>query len=131
MLHSCILEESQIDSDPLTNFTLRKLPFLAYSPNGSVTGDLIYVNYGLRKDYLILQSLNITLQNKIGIVRYGKLHRGTKVRLAQEFGIYFCWFLLLTQNVVFIFFFSIRFKISNLKNKYSFLFDKTQKNINT
>jgi N-acetylated-alpha-linked acidic dipeptidase len=57
-----------------------------YSAAGTVTADLIYVNYGLFDDYHLLDSLGISVRGKIVIARYGKSYRGIKAMLAERNG---------------------------------------------
>lgn len=57
-----------------------------YSAAGTVTGDLIYLNYGLFDDYHLLDSLGISVKDKIVIARYGKSYRGIKAMLAERNG---------------------------------------------
>ncbi|XP_071990194.1 glutamate carboxypeptidase 2-like isoform X2 [Engystomops pustulosus] len=62
-------------------------PYNAYSASGTPTGDLIYVNYARTEDFFYLErTLNISLQGKIAIARYGKIFRGNKVRNAEKAG---------------------------------------------
>ncbi|XP_030854933.1 N-acetylated-alpha-linked acidic dipeptidase 2 isoform X2 [Strongylocentrotus purpuratus] len=62
-------------------------PFNAYSANGTVTGELVYVNYGRIEDFQKLTGeLNIDLTGKIAIARYGKIFRGDKAEEAAAFG---------------------------------------------
>ena len=42
-------------------------------------GDLVYVNYGRREDFKLLQSMNVNCSGKIVITRYGRVFRGDKV----------------------------------------------------
>ena len=46
-------------------------PFNAYSVSGNITGELVYCNYGLEKDYVALEELGATLGKKIFLLRYG------------------------------------------------------------
>ena len=57
-----------------------------YSASGTVSGDAVYVNYGLHEDYHILDSLHIDVKGKIAIARYGKSYRGIKAQLAELHG---------------------------------------------
>jgi N-acetylated-alpha-linked acidic dipeptidase len=57
-----------------------------YSGAGDVTGPIVYVNYGLPADYAVLDSLGVSVQGAIAIARYGRSHRGIKVREAQRRG---------------------------------------------
>lgn len=58
----------------------------AYSPDGDVTADLIYVNRGLPDDYRKLAEMGISVEGKIAIARYGGSYRGVKVKIAGEQG---------------------------------------------
>ncbi|XP_025105253.1 putative N-acetylated-alpha-linked acidic dipeptidase [Pomacea canaliculata] len=63
-------------------------PFLAYSPSGVVnTSKLVYVNYGRVEDFEFLRTnYNMTFNDSIVIVRYGKIFRGSKVEIAARYG---------------------------------------------
>ncbi|XP_031563734.1 glutamate carboxypeptidase 2-like [Actinia tenebrosa] len=61
-------------------------PFLAYSPPGDVSGDLVYVNYGRVEDFVELEALGQNCSGKIAIMRYGKIFRGNKVANAESYG---------------------------------------------
>lgn len=65
-------------------------PFNAYSADGDVTAEVVYVNYGIPADYDILDSLGISVEGTIVIARYGKSWRGIKPRLAGERGAIGC-----------------------------------------
>ena len=58
----------------------------AYSPDGDVTADLIYVNKGLPDDYRKLGEMGISVKGKIAIARYGGSYRGVKAKIAGEQG---------------------------------------------
>ncbi len=64
--------------------------FLAFSPPGTFTGQVVYVNYGRTEDYELIsnpQSQYYTdTTDKICIARYGKIFRGNKVENAYLFG---------------------------------------------
>ncbi|MGH7664485.1 MAG: M28 family peptidase [Gemmatimonadaceae bacterium] len=64
--------------------------FNAYSPDGDVTAELVFVNYGLPEDYRILDSLGIDVEGKIVIAKYGRSWRGIKPKLAAEHGAVGC-----------------------------------------
>ena len=61
-------------------------PYLAYQGDGDVTGDLVYVNYGMPEDYEALERLGVSVKGKIVIARYGQGWRGLKPQLAEEHG---------------------------------------------
>jgi N-acetylated-alpha-linked acidic dipeptidase len=58
----------------------------AYSPDGEVEGQVVYVNYGLPEDYKKLKELGVDVKGKIVIARYGKSFRGVKAKVAEENG---------------------------------------------
>jgi N-acetylated-alpha-linked acidic dipeptidase len=62
----------------------------AYSANGNVTAQVVYVNYGVPEDYERLNKLGIDVKGRIVIARYGKSWRGTKAKVAQEHGAVGC-----------------------------------------
>ena len=62
----------------------------AWSADGDVTGELVFVNYGLPSDYDILDKLGIDVKGKIVIAKYGRSWRGIKPKVAQEHGAIGC-----------------------------------------
>merc|ERR1712156_1160797 len=61
--------------------------FNAYSPPGTVEGDLVYVHYARVEDIRKLKTeLGIDLKGKICMARYGKIFRGNKVKNCQDAG---------------------------------------------
>lgn len=62
----------------------------AYSPDGDVTGKLVYVNYGMPTDYETLEREGVSVKGKIVIARYGGGWRGIKPKLAGEHGAIGC-----------------------------------------
>ena len=58
----------------------------AYSPDGDVTADLVYVNRGLHDDYRRLSEMGISVEGKIAIARYGGSYRGVKAKIAGDQG---------------------------------------------
>ena len=65
-------------------------PYNAYSIDGDVTGELVYVNYGVPKDYEVLARHGIDVKGKIVIARYGGSWRGIKPKVAAEHGAIGC-----------------------------------------
>ena len=57
-----------------------------YSGVGDVTGEIVYVNYGLLEDYARLDSLGVSVRGRIAIARYGRSFRGIKAREAERHG---------------------------------------------
>src|SRR6478609_10794712 len=62
----------------------------AYSGDGNVTGEVVYVNYGMPADYDKLKELKIDVKGKIVIARYGAGWRGIKPKVAYEHGAIGC-----------------------------------------
>src|SRR5262245_40659743 len=62
----------------------------AYSSDGNVTGEVVYVNYGMPADYERLKELKIDVKGKIVIARYGAGWRGIKPKVAYEHGAIGC-----------------------------------------
>lgn len=62
----------------------------AYSSDGNVTGEVVYVNYGMPADYDKLKDLGVDVKGKIVIARYGAGWRGIKPKVAYEHGAIGC-----------------------------------------
>jgi len=60
--------------------------FNAYSPNGSVEGELVFANYGTPEDFMDLRNLGVNVSGKIIVCKYGKIYRGNKVQLGEQNG---------------------------------------------
>ena len=85
------LREPVLAQDPTTGQTTDQLPtYNAYSADGDVTAELVYVNYGRPEDYRVLDSLGISVRGKIVIARYGQSWRGIKPKVAAEHGAIGC-----------------------------------------
>ncbi|MGE5322876.1 MAG: PA domain-containing protein, partial [Actinomycetota bacterium] len=85
------LQEPPIPVDPTSSQTSEQLPtYNAYSIDGDVTAPLVYVNYGLRKDYEELDRLGVSVKGKIVIARYGNSWRGIKPKIAAMHGAIGC-----------------------------------------
>ncbi|XP_044131068.1 aminopeptidase NAALADL1-like, partial [Bufo gargarizans] len=61
-------------------------PFLAFAPNGTVKGQLVYANEGKISDFQYLANI-INLNGTIAIVRYGGIGRVNKAINAAKFGV--------------------------------------------
>ncbi|HEX4494465.1 MAG TPA: M28 family metallopeptidase, partial [Thermoanaerobaculia bacterium] len=85
------LAEPPVAGDSTSTQTAEQLPlYNAYSIDGDVTGELVYVNYGVPKDYEELQRRGIDVKGKIVIARYGGSWRGIKPKVAGEHGAIGC-----------------------------------------
>ncbi|VEF46633.1 aminopeptidase [Bacillus freudenreichii] len=60
--------------------------FAAYSPSGTVEGELVYANYGRPEDFEELKRRGISVKDKIVITRYGQNFRGVKTDQAAKHG---------------------------------------------
>uniref|UniRef100_A0A7E4VW90 N-acetylated-alpha-linked acidic dipeptidase n=1 Tax=Panagrellus redivivus TaxID=6233 RepID=A0A7E4VW90_PANRE len=60
--------------------------WLAYSGNGTATGEPVYAHYGREEDFQTLKAAGVSVKDKIVIIRYGLVYRGNKVKLAQKYG---------------------------------------------
>ncbi|HEX2211827.1 MAG TPA: M20/M25/M40 family metallo-hydrolase [Longimicrobium sp.] len=79
------LAEPAIPGDPAS--ALAQYPTVnGYSAPGDVTGEVVYVNYGLIEDYARLDSMGISVRGRIAIARYGRSFRGIKAREAERNG---------------------------------------------
>jgi N-acetylated-alpha-linked acidic dipeptidase len=84
------LKEPPIEGDATSTRTDGLPPYNGYGADGDVTGDLVYLNYGMPEDYRALARRGIDAKGKIVIARYGKGWRGLKPKLAQEHGAIAC-----------------------------------------
>ena len=85
------LQEPPVAVDPTSNQQSEQLPvYNAYSIDGDVTGPLVYVNYGLPRDYEELDRLGVSVKGAIVIARYGNSWRGIKPKVAAEHGAVGC-----------------------------------------
>ena len=60
--------------------------FVAYSASGTVTGPVVYANYGLPPDYARLAAAGVDVRGKIVIARYARSHRAVKIHTAEQAG---------------------------------------------
>ena len=84
------LKEPPVPGDATSARTDGMPPYNIYGADGDVTGDLVYLNYGMPKDYQDLARRGIDVRGKIVITRYGGGWRGLKPKLAQEHGAIGC-----------------------------------------
>jgi N-acetylated-alpha-linked acidic dipeptidase len=84
------LAEPPVSQDPHSSDAGALPTFNAYSADGDVTADLVYVNYGTPEDYEQLAKLGVDVKGKIVIARYGRSWRGIKPKVAYEHGAVGC-----------------------------------------
>jgi len=65
-------------------------PYNVYGADGDVSGELVYVNYGMPDDYKELARRNVSVKGRIAIARYGGGWRGLKPKLAYQHGAIGC-----------------------------------------
>jgi N-acetylated-alpha-linked acidic dipeptidase len=80
------LLEDPVPQDPTSNRSDIVPTFVGYSPSGNVTAETVYANYGTVEDFAELERNNISVKDRVVVVRYGAIFRGTKVLLAQQRG---------------------------------------------
>lgn len=89
--YKAVLAEPALKEDATSGQTREQLPtYNCYSPDGDVTGELVFVNYGIPEDYDRLERLGISVKGKIVIAKYGHSWRGIKPKIAQEHGAIGC-----------------------------------------
>jgi N-acetylated-alpha-linked acidic dipeptidase len=84
------LKEPPVAGDATSTRTDGMGPYNVYGADGDVTGELVYVNYGMPDDYKDLARRGIDVKGKIVITRYGVGWRGLKPKLAQVHGAIGC-----------------------------------------
>jgi N-acetylated-alpha-linked acidic dipeptidase len=84
------LEEDVLEEDETSGLDNRIPTFHGYSASGNVTGQFVFVNYGLYQDFEDLLAANISLKGKIALAKYGHIFRGLKVKRAEELGMIGC-----------------------------------------
>jgi N-acetylated-alpha-linked acidic dipeptidase len=85
------LAEPPLQEDATSGQTSEQLPvFHAYSIDGDVSAEIVYVNFGIPKDYEVLAEHGIDVKGKIVLARYGGSWRGIKPKVAAEHGAVGC-----------------------------------------
>ncbi|MGB3773908.1 MAG: M28 family metallopeptidase [Leeuwenhoekiella sp.] len=85
------LEAVPVEGDEYTAQGDALLPsYNAFSRDGDVTAELVYVNYGVPADYEELEKMGIDVKGKIVIAKYYGSWRGIKPKLAAEKGAIGC-----------------------------------------
>ena len=89
--YTASLTEPVLAEDRTSDQVDEQLPsYNAYSIDGRVSGELVYVNYGVPDDYDELARRGIDVAGKIVIARYGGSWRGIKPKVAAERGAIGC-----------------------------------------
>jgi len=84
------LKEPAVEGDKDSGDRDQLPTFNAYSADGDVTGELVFVNYGIPEDYERLAKLGVDVKGKIVIAKYGRSWRGIKPKVAAEHGAIAC-----------------------------------------
>lgn len=85
------LEEPAVPGDRTSGQKAEQLPtYNAYSADGDVTAELVFVNRGVPADYEELARMGIDVKGKIVIAKYGGSWRGIKPKVAAEHGAIGC-----------------------------------------
>jgi N-acetylated-alpha-linked acidic dipeptidase len=84
------LKEPALKEDATSGQADQLPTYNAFSADGDVTADLVFVNYGLPEDYELLERMGIDVKGKIVIAKYGRSWRGIKPKVAQEHGALGC-----------------------------------------
>lgn len=88
--YTAVLKEPALAEDSTSGQDNQLPTYNAWSADGDVTGQLVFVNYGLPDDYETLAKLGIDVKGKIVIAKYGKSWRGIKPKVAYEHGAIGC-----------------------------------------
>ena len=85
-----LLKEPAYKEDATSGHPDQLPTYNAWSADGDVSAELVFVNFGLPEDYETLNKLGIDVKGKIVIARYGRSWRGIKPKVAQEHGAFGC-----------------------------------------
>ncbi len=88
--YKAILAEPALKEDATSGQKDQLPPYHCWSADGDVTGELVFVNFGLPDDYERLRQMGIDVKGKIVIAKYGRSWRGIKPKVAQENGAIGC-----------------------------------------
>jgi N-acetylated-alpha-linked acidic dipeptidase len=85
-----LIQEPPVPDDPDSLDADQTPTYNAYSADGEVTGEVVYVNYGMPADYEELDKAGVSVKGKIVLARYGAGWRGIKPKVAWEHGAIGC-----------------------------------------
>ncbi len=89
-VYHALLKEPALKEDTSSAQAGQLPTYNAWSADGNVQAELVYVNYGLNADYEVLAHMGVDVKGKIVIARYGQSWRGIKPKIAQEHGAIGC-----------------------------------------
>lgn len=85
------LQEPALKEDKTSSQLKEQLPtYNAFSADGDVSSELVFVNRGVPADYEKLERMGISVNGKIVIAKYGGSWRGIKPKVAAEHGAIGC-----------------------------------------
>ena len=85
-----LIQEPPVPQDPDSLDADQTPTYNAYSGDGEVTGEVVYVNYGMPADYEELAKAGVSVRGKVVLARYGGGWRGIKPKVAYEHGAIGC-----------------------------------------
>ncbi|MEP7231099.1 MAG: transferrin receptor-like dimerization domain-containing protein [Ginsengibacter sp.] len=88
--YKALLKEPALKEDATSGQKDQLQTYNAWSADGDVTAELVFVNYGLPQDYEVLDKMGVDVKGKIVIAKYGHSWRGIKPKVAQEHGAIGC-----------------------------------------
>jgi N-acetylated-alpha-linked acidic dipeptidase len=88
--YKAMLKEPALKEDATSGQADQLPAYNAFSADGDVTAELVFVNYGIPEDYETLERMGINVRGKIVIAKYGHSWRGIKPKVAQEHGAIGC-----------------------------------------
>jgi N-acetylated-alpha-linked acidic dipeptidase len=88
--YKAVLKEPALKEDATSGQSGQLPTYNAYSADGDVISELVFVNYGLPEDYDVLDKMGVDVKGKIVIAKYGHSWRGIKPKVAQEHGAIGC-----------------------------------------
>ncbi len=89
--YRALLKEMPLKEDGTSGQVQEQIPtYNCWSPDGDVSGELVFVNYGVPDDYETLRRMGIDVKGKIVLAKYGHSWRGIKPKVAQEHGAIAC-----------------------------------------
>ncbi|KAI8565454.1 hypothetical protein RHMOL_Rhmol03G0260600 [Rhododendron molle] len=81
------LHQEIYEGDPYADVANQVLPtFHAYAKSGTVSGPVVYANYGRVEDYMTLEKMGVNVSGSIVVARYGEIYRGDIVENAYDAG---------------------------------------------
>ncbi|EIW70651.1 hypothetical protein TREMEDRAFT_29057 [Tremella mesenterica DSM 1558] len=84
------LQEDIVGDDPDSIYRDSVPVFHGLSVSGDVTAQYVYVGYGRKSDFELLESKGVNVSGRIVLTKYGGPFRGLKVKAAQEAGAVGC-----------------------------------------